>query len=197
MRANFLPDDHSLYALTHGIRAVGDSPFCPPSAQHRCPQENGAAYLVDNAAQTPRYLAKVVACMAGQIHRLPSLPALAKLIAFTAAARTANCRSGSLEEKASAPGSDHQDGLYTMNFALQVGSIAETVTITANHSCQLVERRSEGIFVAHVAQISGGNAQANAINSTDLVWSRLVVCQEIGGSNVLAQRSSFPSANWS
>ena len=27
-------------------------------------------------------------------------------------------------------------------------------------------------FVAHVAQISGGNAQANAVNSTDLVWSR-------------------------
>ena len=29
-----------------------------------------------------------------------------------------------------------------------------------------------GYFVAHVAQISRGNAQANAVNSTDLVWSR-------------------------
>ena len=29
-------------------------------------------------------------------------------------------------------------------------------------------------FVAHVAQISRGNAQANALNSTDLAWSRLV-----------------------
>jgi hypothetical protein len=32
-------------------------------------------------------------------------------------------------------------------------------------------------FVAHVAQISRGNAQANADNSTDLVWSSLIrVC---------------------
>jgi len=53
-------------------RAVGDSAFCRPSAQHRCPQENGVAYLVDNGAQRPRYLAKVVACMAKFIayHRL-------------------------------------------------------------------------------------------------------------------------------
>jgi len=36
-------------------------------------------------------------------------------------------------------------------------------------------------FVAHVAQISGGNAQANAVNSTDLVWSRLVRDQEVDG----------------
>jgi len=41
-------------------------------------------------------------------------------------------------------------------------------------------------FVAHVAQISRGNAQANAVNSTDLVWSRLVRDQEVGGSNPLA-----------
>jgi hypothetical protein len=27
-------------------------------------------------------------------------------------------------------------------------------------------------FVAHVAQLSRGNAQANAVNSTDLAWSR-------------------------
>jgi hypothetical protein len=38
-------------------------------------------------------------------------------------------------------------------------------------------------FVAHVAQISRGNAQANAVNSTDLAWSRLVRDQEDGGSN--------------
>ena len=41
-------------------------------------------------------------------------------------------------------------------------------------------------FVAHVAQISRGNAQANAVNSTDLVWSRLVRDQEVGGSNPFA-----------
>ena len=41
-------------------------------------------------------------------------------------------------------------------------------------------------FVAHVAQISRGNAQANAVNSTDLAWSRLVRDQEVGGSNPLA-----------
>ena len=35
-------------------------------------------------------------------------------------------------------------------------------------------------FVAHVAQISRGNAQANAVNSTDLAWSRLVRDQEVG-----------------
>jgi len=41
-------------------------------------------------------------------------------------------------------------------------------------------------FVAHVAQISRGNAQANAVNSTDLAWSGLVRDQEVGGSNPLA-----------
>ena len=41
-------------------------------------------------------------------------------------------------------------------------------------------------FVAHVAQVSRGNAQANAVNSTDLAWSRLVRDQEDGGSNPLA-----------
>ena len=41
-------------------------------------------------------------------------------------------------------------------------------------------------FVAHVAQISRGSAQANAVNSTDLAWSRLVRDQEDGGSNPLA-----------
>ena len=47
-----------------------DRHFLAPAGQHRCPQENSTAYLVDNATKTPRYLAKVVACMAGQIHRL-------------------------------------------------------------------------------------------------------------------------------
>ncbi len=46
-------------------------------------------------------------------------------------------------------------------------------------------------FVAHVAQISRGNAQANAVNSTDLAWSRLVRDQEDGGSNPLAPTNSF------
>ena len=46
-------------------------------------------------------------------------------------------------------------------------------------------------FVAHVAQISRGNAQANAVNSTDLAWSRLVRDQEVGGSNPLAPTNSF------
>jgi len=40
--------------------------------------------------------------------------------------------------------------------------------------------------VAHVAQINRVNAQANAVNSTDLAWSRLVRDQEVGGSNPLA-----------
>jgi hypothetical protein len=35
-------------------------------------------------------------------------------------------------------------------------------------------------LAAHVAQISRGNAQANAVNSTDLAWSRLVRDQEVG-----------------
>ena len=42
-------------------------------------------------------------------------------------------------------------------------------------------------FVAHVAEVSRGNAQANAVNSTDLAWSRLVRDQEVGGSNPLAR----------
>ena len=46
-------------------------------------------------------------------------------------------------------------------------------------------------FVAHVAQISRGNAQANAVNSTDLAWSRLVRDQEDGGSNPLAPTTLF------
>jgi hypothetical protein len=46
-------------------------------------------------------------------------------------------------------------------------------------------------FVAHVAQISRGNAQANAVNSTDLAWSRLVRDQEDGGSNPLAPTTFF------
>jgi serine/threonine protein kinase len=50
-------------------------------------------------------------------------------------------------------------------------------------------------FVAHVAQISGGNAQANAVNSTDLAWSRLVRDQEDGGSNPLAPTNSFGTDN--
>jgi hypothetical protein len=50
--------------------ALANKASTAPAGQHRCPQENSTAYLVDNAAQTPRYLAKVVACMAGQIHRL-------------------------------------------------------------------------------------------------------------------------------
>jgi len=44
--------------------------------------------------------------------------------------------------------------------------------------------------VAHVAQLSEGNAQANAVNSTDLTWSRLVRDQEVGGSNPLAPINS-------
>ena len=50
-------------------------------------------------------------------------------------------------------------------------------------------------FVAHVAQISRGNAQANAVNSTDLAWSRLVRDQEDGGSNPLAPTNSFGTDN--
>src|SRR5260370_18578192 len=50
-------------------------------------------------------------------------------------------------------------------------------------------------FVAHVAQISRGNAQANAVNSTDLAWSRLVRDQEDGGSNPLAPTTSFRPNN--
>ena len=46
-------------------------------------------------------------------------------------------------------------------------------------------------FVAHVAQISRGNAQANAVNSTDLAWSGLVRDQEVGGSNPLAPTTSI------
>jgi hypothetical protein len=45
------------------------------------------------------------------------------------------------------------------------GSVSESCPWS--HSRQLVERRPEGIFVAHVAQMSGGNAPANAVNSTD------------------------------
>ena len=52
-----------------------------------------------------------------------------------------------------------------------------------------------GYFVAHVAQISRGNAQANAVNSTDLAWSRLVRDQEVGGSNPLAPTTSNKSNN--
>jgi hypothetical protein len=50
-------------------------------------------------------------------------------------------------------------------------------------------------FVAHVAQISRGNAQANAVNSTDLAWSRLVRDQEVGGSNPLAPTNYFKISN--
>jgi len=50
-------------------------------------------------------------------------------------------------------------------------------------------------FVAHVAQISRGNAQANAVNSTDLAWSRLVRDQEDGGSNPLAPTNYFAINN--
>ena len=50
-------------------------------------------------------------------------------------------------------------------------------------------------FVAHVAQISRGNAQANAVNSTDLAWSRLVRDQEDGGSNPLAPTNSIGTSN--
>jgi len=46
-------------------------------------------------------------------------------------------------------------------------------------------------FVAHVAQISRGNAQANAVNSTDLAWSRLVRDQEDGGSKSTRPDHSF------
>ena len=48
-------------------------------------------------------------------------------------------------------------------------------------------------FVAHVAQISRGNAQANAVNSTDLAWSGLVRDQEVGGSNPLAPTTLIPA----
>ena len=50
-------------------------------------------------------------------------------------------------------------------------------------------------FVAHVAQISRGNAQANAVNSTDLAWSGLVRDQEDGGSNPLAPTNPFTIDN--
>ena len=47
-------------------------------------------------------------------------------------------------------------------------------------------------FVAHVAQ---GNAQANAVNSADLAWSRLVRDPEVGGSNPLAPTTPFRPNN--
>ena len=50
-------------------------------------------------------------------------------------------------------------------------------------------------FVAHLAQISGGNAQVNAVNSTDLVWSSPVRDQEDGGSNPLAPTIYFAISN--
>ena len=50
-------------------------------------------------------------------------------------------------------------------------------------------------FVAHVAQINRGNAQANPVNSTDSAWSRLVRDQEVGGSNPLAPTNSHWSNN--
>ena len=52
-------------------------------------------------------------------------------------------------------------------------------------------------FVAHVAQIRGGNAQANAVNSTDLVWSRLVRDQEVDGSKSIRPTTLNQSNNWS
>jgi hypothetical protein len=51
-------------------------------------------------------------------------------------------------------------------------------------------------FVAHVTQISRGNAQANAVNSTDLAWSRLVRDQEDGGSNPLAPTNFIETSNF-
>src|SRR6266566_6588146 len=50
-------------------------------------------------------------------------------------------------------------------------------------------------FVAHVAQVSRGNARANAVNSTDLVCSRLVRDQEVDGSNPFAPTTSFRANN--
>ena len=50
-------------------------------------------------------------------------------------------------------------------------------------------------FVAHVAQISRGYAQASAVNSTDFGLSRLVRDQEDGGSNPLAPTNSFGTDN--
>src|SRR6266566_8161741 len=50
-------------------------------------------------------------------------------------------------------------------------------------------------FVAHVAQISRGYAQASAVNSTDLFWSRLVRDQEVDGSNPFAPTTSFRTNN--
>jgi hypothetical protein len=43
----------------------GDRHFLAPPVRYGCAQGNSAYHLLDNAAQTPRYLAKVVACMAG------------------------------------------------------------------------------------------------------------------------------------
>ena len=50
-------------------------------------------------------------------------------------------------------------------------------------------------FVAQVAQISRRNARANTVNSTELVWSRLVRDQEDGGSNPLAPTNPFATIN--
>jgi len=59
--------------------------------------------------------------------------------------------------------------------------------------------RTEAIdfFVAQVAQICGGNAQANAVNSTDLGWTWLVRDQKDRGSNPLAPTNPFVVTNLS
>ena len=51
---------------------AGNRAFCCPSVQRRCLRENSVAYLFHNTPQKPRNVAKVVACMAGRIHRLSS-----------------------------------------------------------------------------------------------------------------------------
>jgi hypothetical protein len=63
-------------------------------------------------------------------------------------------------------------------------------------SCRYISlSEASDYFVAHVAQISRGNEQVNAVNSTDLVWHNLVRDQEVGGSNPLAPTNYFTINN--
>ena len=96
---------HFPYAPTAGY-ACGWRAECPFSPRHDTDVRKRTVPPISLITLRKRRAIwpKLSLAWPGQIHRLPSLTVLAKLIAFTAAARTANCRSGSLEEKTSAPG---------------------------------------------------------------------------------------------
>src|SRR5437764_233600 len=84
----------------------------------------------------------------------------------------------------------HQEGKPTNRAAT-----TEQESATGRSARVNVPNVGHRYFVAQVAQISGGNAQANAVNSTDLVWSRLVRDQEVDGSNPFAPTTSFRANN--